>query len=46
MARDRPTLRPLGTYSKLRLLRNSSQWKLVYAEDGVLLYRKVSRFVS
>lgn len=46
MARDRPTLRPLGTYAKLRLLRTSSQWKLVYAHDGVLLYRKVPRVVS
>ena len=46
MARDRPTLRPLGTYKKLQLLRDSSQWKLVLAEDGVLLYRKVSRAAS
>ena len=46
MARDRPTLRPLGTYTKLRLLLNSTQWRLVYSHDGVLLYRKVSRFAS
>jgi uncharacterized membrane protein len=46
MARDRPTLRPLGTYKKLQLLRDSSQWDLVLAQDGVLLYRKVSRVAS
>jgi uncharacterized membrane protein len=44
MARDRPTLRPLGTYKKLQLLRrNESRWQLVSDEDGVLLYRKVPR---
>jgi hypothetical protein len=44
MARDRPTLRPLGTYKKLQLLRrNESRWQLVSDEGGVLLYRKVPR---
>ncbi len=40
MARDRPTLRPLGTYKKLQLLRNNeSRWQLVFEEDGVQVYR-------
>jgi hypothetical protein len=44
MARDRPTLRPLGTYKKLQLLRNNeSRWQLVFEEDGVQLYRIVPR---
>ncbi|HET6692576.1 MAG TPA: DUF2079 domain-containing protein [Miltoncostaeaceae bacterium] len=44
MARDRPTLRPIGTYKKLQLLRrNESRWQRVFAEDGVELYRIVPR---
>lgn len=44
MARDRPTLRPIGTYKKLQLLRkNESRWRLVFEEDGVQLYRMVPR---
>ncbi|MGE0028625.1 MAG: DUF2079 domain-containing protein [Thermoleophilia bacterium] len=42
MARDRPTLRPLGTYKKLQLLRkNQSRWELVFENDGVQVYRMV-----
>jgi uncharacterized membrane protein len=44
MARDRPTLRPIGTYKKLQLLRrNETRWQLVYERDGVQLYRIVPR---
>jgi hypothetical protein len=39
MARDRPTLRPLGTLTKLRQLRTSREWELVYQGDGVRLWR-------
>ena len=44
MARDRPTLRPIGTYKKLQLLRrNETRWELVFERDGVQLYRIVPR---
>ncbi len=44
MARDRPTLRPIGTFKRLQLLRkNESRWQLVYERDGVELYRIVPR---
>lgn len=43
MARDRPTLRPVGTWAKVRLLVRSRQWQLVFQQDGVRLYRKVPR---
>ena len=44
---DRPTLRPIGTYKKLQLLRrNETRWQLVYERDGVQLYRIVPRSLS
>jgi hypothetical protein len=47
MARDRPTLRPLGTLKKLQLLRrNETRWQLVFERDGVQLYRIVPRSLS
>ena len=47
MARDRPTLRPIGTYKRLQLLRrNETRWELVFERDGVQLYRIVPRSLS
>ena len=42
MARDRPTLRPFGFRSRLRLIQRSPKWRLVYREDGVMVYRRVA----
>ena len=42
MARDRPTLRPFGFRSRLRLLETSRRWRLVFQEDGVRVYRRVT----
>lgn len=42
MARDRPTLRPFGFRSRQRLLETSRRWRLVFQEDGVRLYRRVT----
>ena len=43
MARDRPTLRPLGTRVKLRQLLYSREWELIFSKEGVRLYRSVPR---
>ena len=43
MARDRPTLRPLGTAVKLRQLLRSREWTLIFEKEGVRLYRSVPR---
>ena len=41
MARDRPTLRPFGMRSRLRQLRTSPRWRLVFDQEGVKVYRRV-----
>ncbi|WP_217915832.1 DUF2079 domain-containing protein [Miltoncostaea marina] len=46
VAHDRPTLRPPGTRARIRQLRTSPLWRLVFEEGDVRLYQRVPRRLS